>query len=102
MQSQSSRISHLNLVKTRGFLELDRYDSELIAGILEKCGYKKTKVIDKADIIFLNTCAIREKAEETVHNRLNNLAYLKRKNPKMILGVLGCMAQILKNELQFV
>tara|TARA_Y100000590_G_scaffold301933_1_gene340362 strand:+ start:3183 stop:4571 length:1389 start_codon:yes stop_codon:yes gene_type:complete len=98
-----NNISNLQLdnkyyIETYG-CQMNVYDSELIAGILEKCGYKKTKVIDKADIIFLNTCAIREKAEETVHNRLNNLAYLKRKNPKMILGVLGCMAQNLKNEL---
>ena len=75
------------------------YDSELVATQLENSGYHKTDKIDVADAIFLNTCAIREKAEETVHNRLSNLHILKKKNPGLILGVLGCMAQNLKNDL---
>jgi len=79
--------------------QMNVYDSELVAGLLQKCGYSKTDDIQKADVIFLNTCAIREKAEETVHNRLNNLHYMKKKNPQLLLGVLGCMAQNLKNEL---
>ena len=79
--------------------QMNVYDSELVAGLLEKCGYQETRTINNADAIFLNTCAIREKAEETVHNKLNSLHHLKKKNPKMILGVLGCMAQNLKNEL---
>ena len=79
--------------------QMNVYDSELVATQLEKSGYEKTNNIDLADVIFLNTCAIREKAEETVHNRLSNLHVLKKKNPKLILGVLGCMAQNLKNDL---
>ncbi len=79
--------------------QMNVYDSELVAGLLQKCGYSKTEDIQHADVIFLNTCAIREKAEETVHNRLNNLHYMKKKNPHLLLGVLGCMAQNLKNEL---
>ncbi len=79
--------------------QMNIYDSELVAGLLEKCGYSETRKINNADAVFLNTCAIREKAEETVHNRLNNLQYLKKKKPGMILGILGCMAQNLKNEL---
>jgi len=79
--------------------QMNVYDSELVATQLEKSGYEKTNNIDLADAIFLNTCAIREKAEETVHNRLSNLHVLKKKNPKLILGVLGCMAQNLKNDL---
>ena len=75
------------------------YDSELVGGQLEKLGYKNTREIDSADIIFLNTCSIREKAEETVYNKLNNLHHLKKKNPKLLIGVLGCMAQNLKNEI---
>jgi tRNA-2-methylthio-N6-dimethylallyladenosine synthase len=74
-------------------------DSELVAGLLEDCGYSQTQDMTKADIIFMNTCAIREKAEETVHNRLDSIHYLKKKNPQLIFGVLGCMAQNLKNEL---
>ena len=74
-------------------------DSELVAGLLEDCGYSQTQDMTKADIIFMNTCAIREKAEDTVHNRLDSIHYLKKKNPQLIFGVLGCMAQNLKNEL---
>tara|TARA_X000001036_G_scaffold429736_1_gene461350 strand:+ start:10 stop:1266 length:1257 start_codon:yes stop_codon:yes gene_type:complete len=62
-------------------------------------GYKQTDNLEIADAIFLNTCSIREKAEETVHNRLSNFQHLKRKNPSMLIGVLGCMAQNLKDVL---
>ena len=79
--------------------QMNEYDSELVANILGNLGYSKSDKIEEADAIFLNTCAIREKAEETVHNRLNSLAYLKRQNSNLIIGVLGCMAQNLKNEI---
>ena len=79
--------------------QMNVYDSELVAGLLQKCGYFKTEDMNQADIIFLNTCAIREKAEETVHHRLESIQYLKKRNPKMIFGVLGCMAQNLKDDL---
>ena len=79
--------------------QMNVYDSELVATQLENSGYTKTTKIESADAIFLNTCAIREKAEDTVHNRLSNLHILKKKNPSVILGVLGCMAQNLKNDL---
>ena len=79
--------------------QMNVYDSELVSGQLEKLGYICTEEIDTADLIFINTCSIREKAEETVYNKLNNLHHLKRKNPKLLIGVLGCMAQNLKNEI---
>ena len=79
--------------------QMNVYDSELVATQLEKTGYKATKNIESASLIFLNTCAIREKAEETVHNRLNSLEYLKKRNPDLLIGVLGCMAQNLKDDL---
>ena len=75
------------------------YDSELVASLLKECNYQQTTEINDADAVFLNTCAIREKAEETVHNRLDNLHVLKRNKPNMILGVLGCMAQNLKDDI---
>ena len=74
-------------------------DSELVAGMLQQCGYSETRDMTQADIIFMNTCAIREKAEETVHHRLDSIQYLKKRKPEMIFGVLGCMAQNLKNDL---
>ena len=74
-------------------------DSELVAGMLQECGYSETHDMNHADIIFMNTCAIREKAEETVHHRLDSIQHLKKRKPEMILGILGCMAQNLKNDL---
>ena len=79
--------------------QMNEYDSELVGKILGDLGYSKSNTIEEADIIFLNTCSIREKAEETVHNRLNSLAYLKKKKKHLLIGVLGCMAQNLKNVL---
>jgi tRNA-2-methylthio-N6-dimethylallyladenosine synthase len=74
-------------------------DSELVSSELEKIGYASSDKIETADLILLNTCSIREKAEQTVHNRLDSLHYLKKNNPKLLIGVIGCMAQNLKNEL---
>lgn len=74
-------------------------DSELVSSELEKIGYTSSDKIQTADLILLNTCSIREKAEQTVHNRLESLHYLKKNNPKLLIGVIGCMAQNLKNEL---
>ncbi len=75
------------------------YDSQLVAGLLQQCGYNETNDMSSADVIFLNTCAIREKAEETVHNRLESIQYLKKQKPHLIFGVLGCMAQNIKDDL---
>jgi len=79
--------------------QMNVYDSELVQSQLEKIGYCSIDNIELADIIFLNTCAIREKAEETVHNRLTSIEYIKKRKPGVIIGVLGCMAQNLKDEL---
>ena len=77
--------------------QMNVYDSELVGSMLNKCGYQITNDIKSADAIFLNTCAIREKAEETVHNKLDSLQSLKNNKPELLLGVLGCMAQNLKD-----
>jgi len=74
-------------------------DSEIVASILQKEGFDTTSNIDEADLIFLNTCSIREKAEQTVRNRLNHINGLKKKKPEMMVGVLGCMAERLKTKL---
>jgi tRNA-2-methylthio-N6-dimethylallyladenosine synthase len=72
-------------------------DSEVIASILQQNGFKATINPDKADLIFINTCSIREKAEETVRRRLRQFKKIKRSNPGLIIGVLGCMAERLKS-----
>jgi tRNA-2-methylthio-N6-dimethylallyladenosine synthase len=78
---------------------MNTYDSELVQSQLENIGYNSIDNIELADIIFLNTCAIRDKAEKTVHNRLTSIEYIKKRKPSVIIGVLGCMAQNLKDEL---
>ena len=74
-------------------------DSELVSGLLSQDGYAETKDINSADIIFVNTCAIREHAEEKVHSRLGFYNQIKHKKPNTIIGVLGCMAQNLKEDI---
>jgi tRNA-2-methylthio-N6-dimethylallyladenosine synthase len=74
-------------------------DSEIVTSILAKEGYDTTSESDEADLILINTCSIREKAEQTVRNRLNQFNGLKKKNPEVTVGVLGCMAERLKNKL---
>ena len=74
-------------------------DSEMIEGILQSKGYYPIKRMDSADIIFVNTCAIREHAEEKVHYRLGVFSKIKNNKPNVIIGVLGCMAQHLKDDI---
>ena len=71
-------------------------DSEIVASILQQEGFGATANIREADLIFLNTCSIREKAEQTVRNRLQHFKGLKANNPGLLVGVLGCMAERLK------
>ncbi len=79
--------------------QMNMADSELVDGILKDIGLKKTQNLNDADAIFVNTCAIRENAEKKIHSRLGNFHKLKREKPHLIIGVLGCMAQNLKNDL---
>ena len=74
-------------------------DSEIVASILQKEGFDTTSRIEEADLVFLNTCSIREKAEKTVRDRLHHIRGFKKKKPEMIVGVLGCMAERLKTQL---
>src|SRR5690349_11315174 len=74
-------------------------DSEIVASILHKEGFDTTSDINQADIVFLNTCSIREKAEQTVRGRLNQINGLKKNKPDLMVGVLGCMAERLKSKL---
>jgi tRNA-2-methylthio-N6-dimethylallyladenosine synthase len=74
-------------------------DSEIVASILNENGFDTTSDINSADVVFLNTCSIREKAEQTVRNRLTHINGLKKNKPDLLVGVLGCMAERLKSKL---
>lgn len=74
-------------------------DSEIVASILTKEGYNTTNSLEEADVVFVNTCSIREKAEQTVRNRLQSFNRVKQNKPEMVIGVLGCMAERLKSQL---
>ena len=74
-------------------------DSEIIASIMAGIGFITTKNIEEADVIFLNTCAIRDNAEKRIWTRLYDFKKAKKKNPGLLIGVLGCMAERLKTEL---
>ena len=73
-------------------------DSEIVTSILQEGGYATTANFENADVILLNTCAIRDNAEQKVRNRLKNFTHLKKKRPEMVVGVLGCMAERLKTK----
>src|SRR5262245_30023108 len=80
--------------------QMNEYDSERGAGLLKQDRYELTEVAEDADLILLNTCAIREKAEDKVLSRLGQLKHLKRARPDLMIGVMGCMAQLWKGRLQ--
>ncbi len=93
-----------NLSNKRMYIEsygcqMNFSDSEIVASILTQEGFSTTQDITKADLVFVNTCSIREKAEQTIRKRLEFYNSIKRdKNPKMLVGVLGCMAERLKGK----
>jgi tRNA-2-methylthio-N6-dimethylallyladenosine synthase len=73
--------------------QMNKYESERMAGILSGLGYEMSDAVRGADLILLNTCSIREKAEQKVYSQLGHLRWLKRQNPELIIGVCGCVAQ---------
>ena len=73
-------------------------DSEIVASILSEQGYNTTQKLEEADLVLVNTCSIRDKAEQTVRKRLEQYNAVKRINPDMKVGVLGCMAERLKSK----
>jgi tRNA-2-methylthio-N6-dimethylallyladenosine synthase len=74
-------------------------DSEVVASILEQNGFGSTREIERADLILVNTCSVREKAEQTVRKRLTEFRKLKYQKPGLLVGILGCMAERLKSQL---
>ena len=80
--------------------QMNEYDSERVAGLLGEKQYELTDRPDDADVILLNTCAIREKAEDKVFSQLGALKHLKRTRPELIIGVMGCMAQLQQGKIR--
>ncbi len=93
----------LNVYQKKFYIEsygcqMNFSDSEIVASILNGEGFGATRNAEEADIILLNTCSIREKAEQTVRKRLTEFRRQKEKNPSLLVGVLGCMAERLKQK----
>ena len=74
-------------------------DSEVVASVMQMAGYETCDNIKDADAVFLNTCSVRDNAEQKIYNRLDTLDAERRKGHKMIIGVLGCMAERVKDDL---
>ena len=103
IQGQVLKFETKNTAGKKLFLEsygcqMNFSDSEIVASILTEKGFSMTHNFEEADLIFINTCAIRENAELRVRNRLNDFKRVKKKNPKLLVGVLGCMAERLKSQ----
>ena len=80
------------LIKTYG-CQMNAHDTEVMAGILQALDYQATDDINEADVILINTCAIRENAENKVFSEIGNLKHLKKNRPETLIGVCGCMSQ---------
>lgn len=79
--------------------QMNLADSDIVASIMQAHGFDLTTNPEQADVIFLNTCAIRDKAEQTIRKRLAQFNQVKQRNPGLVIGVLGCMAERLKSQL---
>jgi len=79
--------------------QMNLADTEIVLGILQNYGYAITKEIENADVVLLNTCSIRENAEQRIYGRLGNIKTAKKDNPNLVIGVLGCMAERLRKDL---
>ncbi len=79
-------------LKTMG-CQMNEHDSEVITGLLESMGYEETTEVERADLIMYNTCSVRENPERKVYGHMGSFKALKEKNPQLIIGICGCMAQ---------
>ncbi|MCR4592613.1 MAG: tRNA (N6-isopentenyl adenosine(37)-C2)-methylthiotransferase MiaB [Bacteroidaceae bacterium] len=86
------------LIETYG-CQMNVADSEVVASVMGMAGYEMTENMDEADAVFLNTCSVRDNAEQKIISRLEFLYSLQKKGRKIIIGVLGCMAERVKDEL---
>lgn len=85
-------------VETYG-CQMNEADTEIVLSLMNREGYQPTNSIETADVVFLNTCSVRDNAEQRIHGRLNHIAFHKKKKPEMVVGVLGCMAERLRRKL---
>ncbi|HIG89449.1 MAG TPA: hypothetical protein EYQ45_00450, partial [Flavobacteriaceae bacterium] len=93
-----------NLLEKKLYIEsygcaMNFSDSEIVASVLSKSGYSTTNILEDAELILLNTCSIREKAEQTIRKKLEKFNSLKKSNKHLKIGILGCMAERLKSKL---
>ena len=79
--------------------QMNTNDSEVVASVLCKNGFEMTETIENSDLILLNTCAVRDHAENKIFQRLNVIKKIKKSNPELLVGVIGCMAERLKEQL---
>ncbi len=97
--NQSKEVTIKKLYKKTYGCQMNFSDSEIVGSIMVNNGYETTKDIKEADVIFVNTCSIRDRAEKRVRKRLQEFKSLKKKNPGLVIGILGCMAERLKTKL---
>lgn len=74
-------------------------DSEIVVSIMQQEGYRYTESLEEADIVLINTCSIRDNAEQRIWGRLSEMRHMRKKKPSLIVGIIGCMAERLKEEL---
>ena len=98
LKSAAQNLERKLFIETYG-CQMNVADSEVVASIMEMDGYAVTNKIEEADAIFVNTCSVRDNAEQKVLGRLQYFQSLKRKKRTLIIGVLGCMAERVKEEL---
>ncbi|MCG8605663.1 tRNA (N6-isopentenyl adenosine(37)-C2)-methylthiotransferase MiaB, partial [bacterium] len=80
--------------------QMNEYDTELIRSILDKHDYQFTNSAEEADVLLMNTCAIRENAHGKIYARLGDIKHLKTENRQLVVGLLGCMSQNLRGDLK--
>src|SRR5690606_27602466 len=97
IKKESGKASRKLYIESYG-CQMNFSDSEIVASILLDNGFETTGYYNEADVVFINTCSIRENAEQRVRTRLADFKKAKRENPGMIVGVLGCMAERLKSK----
>jgi tRNA-2-methylthio-N6-dimethylallyladenosine synthase len=99
MGTSDSASSHKKLYLESYGCQMNFSDSEVVASILSENGYATTRNIEEAHLVLLNTCSIRDNAEQRVRKRLTEFKSLKKQHPEMVVGILGCMAERLKKKL---